>query len=90
MLHRSDMDKFLDLVQVLPEGLVAVEQSGLNQDRVGTVMRAFYASLFSTVAPQFDKLTDSELRELTRRKIAESISNAHAKVIHIIYIYCKN
>lgn len=84
-LRRSDMDKILDLATVIPEGLIASEQPGLGQDRVGTVMRAFYASLFSTVNPHFDKLIDSELRELTRKLTAQSIANAHTKVMFLLF-----
>lgn len=79
-LRRSDIDKLLDLVVLLPEGIVASQQPGLSNDRVGTVMRAFYASLFSTVSPQFDRLVDSELREMAHKQTAEYISKAHAKV----------
>jgi hypothetical protein len=79
-LRRSDMDKLLEVIQLIPEGIVASSQPGLSNDRVGTVMRAFYASLFSTVAPQFDRLLDPELREATRRQTAEAVSEAHAKV----------
>lgn len=48
MLRRSDMDKLLDLVSVIPAGIKASEQPGMSQDRIATIMRAFYASLFST------------------------------------------
>ncbi len=73
------MDKLLELVEVIPLGFVASEQSGLSQDRVGTVMRAFYASLFSTVAPQFERLQDPDLRETTRKRTAEAVADAHSK-----------
>ena len=85
-LRRSDMDKLLELIEVLPEGLglVASEQAGLGQDRIATVLRAFYSSLFSTVAPHFERLHDPELRELTRRHTAEVVADAHAKVHTIV------
>jgi hypothetical protein len=83
-LRRSDLDKLLEVIQVIPEGIVASEQPGLSHDRVGTVMRAFYASLFSTVAPQFDRLLDPELREMTRRHTAEAVAGAHEKVYRVI------
>ena len=35
-LKRSDLDKLLELIEVVPSGLVAVQQVGLGQDRVGT------------------------------------------------------
>jgi hypothetical protein len=79
-LRRSDMDKLLELMDVIPAGMVASQQQGLSQDRVGTVMRSFYASLFSTVAPHFERLQDPDLREATRRQTAETIAGAHAKV----------
>jgi len=78
-LCRSDLDKLLELVTVLPGGLRAVEQMGLGGDRVGTVLRAFYASLFSA-SVQFDRLQDPALRELLRVSIAERLAQAHAQV----------
>lgn len=82
-------------IQVLPEDLVASQQPGLDQDRVGTILRAFYSSLFSTVAPHFERLQDPEFREITRKQTAEVVSNSHAKVrvflLRIVYracIYC--
>jgi hypothetical protein len=81
VFSRSDFDKLLELVEVLPKGLVASEQPGLDQDRVATIMRAFYASLFSTLSsPQFDKIADPEVREETRRLSATAVANAHEKV----------
>ena len=44
-------------------------------------MRAFYASLFSTMAPHFERLQDLELRETTRRSTAEAVAAAHEKVL---------
>lgn len=83
-LRRSDLDKLLELIEVLPADLRAVEQMGLSNDRVGTVLRAFYASLFSTVTSQFERLQDPTLRETMRNGIADQVANAHAKVIY----YC--
>ena len=83
-LHRSDMDKLLELMQVIPEGLATTELPGLGQDRVGTVMRSFYSSLFSTVAPQFERLQDPEMREITRRRTAEAVADAHARVYAMV------
>ena len=83
-LKRSDLDKLLELVEILPEGLVASEQPGLSQDRISTVMRAFYASLFSTIAPQFERLQNPELREITRRQTAEAVADAHAIIYKFI------
>lgn len=79
-LRRSDLDKLLELIEVLPADLRAVEQMGLSNDRVGTVLRAFYASLFSTVTSQFERLQDPTLREIMRNGIADQVANAHAKV----------
>ena len=81
-LHRSDLDKLLELVEALREDLVASQQPGLDLDRVSTVLRAFYSSLFSTVAPHFEKLQDPEFREITRRQTAEVVAEAHEKVIY--------
>lgn len=79
-LHRSDLDKLLELIEVLPADLRASEQLGLSNDRVATVLRAFYASLFSTVASQFERLQDPGLRERMRNGIADQLAAAHAKV----------
>lgn len=83
-LHRSDLDKLLELMDVIPEGLATTELPGLGQDRVGTVMRAFYSSLFSTVAPQFERLQDPDMREITRRKTAEAVADAHGRVYSMV------
>eukprot|EP00598_Pedospumella_elongata_P010656 CAMPEP_0185015088 /NCGR_PEP_ID=MMETSP1098-20130426/99657_1 /TAXON_ID=89044 /ORGANISM="Spumella elongata, Strain CCAP 955/1" /LENGTH=696 /DNA_ID=CAMNT_0027544203 /DNA_START=42 /DNA_END=2129 /DNA_ORIENTATION=+ len=79
-LRRSDIDKLLELIEVLPSDLRAVEQMGLSSDRVSTVLRAFYASLFSTVTSQFERLQDPALREVMRSGIAEQVADAHAKI----------
>lgn len=83
-LRRSDLDKLMELVDALPSDFVASEQSGLDQDRVGTVLRAFYASLFSTIAPQFERLQDPDQRELTRKQSAEAVAKAHEKVYNMV------
>lgn len=85
-LRRSDLDKLLEILEVIPVGIVASQQQGLGQDRVGTVMRAFYASLFSTMTPHFERLQDLELRETTRRATAEAVAAAHEKVSRSDYI----
>ena len=86
IFSRSDLDKLIELMEVLPEGLVASSQPGLSQDRVGTILRAFYASLFSTLSSsQFEKIIDPEVREITRRKSAEIVAAGHEKVIPL---YC--
>jgi hypothetical protein len=79
-LHRSDMDKLVELLEVLPEGMKASEQIGLDQDRVATVLRAFYSSLLSTIAPQFEKLQDPDLREVTRVRSANTIAGSYELV----------
>lgn len=85
IFSRSDLDKLLELIEVLPKGLVASAQAGLSQDRVGTTLRAFYASLFSTLSSaQFEKIIDPEFRETTRRKSAEVVAQGHEKV-HVIF-----
>lgn len=83
-LKRSDMDKLLELMEVIPVGFVAAQQPGLGQDRVGTVMRSFYASLFSTVAPHFERLQDPAARERTRRATADAVALAHEQIHGII------
>ena len=79
-LRRSDLDKLLELIDVVPSNLRAADQLGLSNDRLGTVLRAFYASLFSTVTAQFERLQDPTLRELMRNNIADKVAVAHAKV----------
>jgi hypothetical protein len=79
-LRRSELDKLLELLDVLPKGLCASEQIGLSPDRVATVMRAFYASLFSTMPAQFEKLQEPNLRERTRLRVAQEVAAAHAKL----------
>jgi conserved oligomeric Golgi complex subunit 6 len=83
-LRRSDMDKLLELMEVIPTGIVASQQTGLSPDRVGTVMRAFYASLFSTVTQSFDRLQDPALRERTRKGTAEAVAQAHEKIHAVV------
>ena len=44
------------------------------------VLRSFYASLFSTVSPQFERLHDPMLREVIRNSTADKISQAHDQI----------
>ena len=83
-LRRSDLDKLLEILEVIPVGIVASQQQGLGQDRVATVMRAFYASLFTTMTPHFERLQDLDLRETTRKSTAEAVAAAHEKVRRFI------
>lgn len=83
ILRRSDLDRLVELVDALPSGLQASAQLGLDQDRVETVLRAFYASLFSTVSSQLDRLQDPQLRDVIRGRISAKVSEAYAK-IHVI------
>lgn len=83
-LKRSDLDKILDLIDVLPRDFVASEQPGLSSDRISTVMRAFYASLFSTLTPQFDRLADVLLRESARKAVAIEVARSHEKIHALI------
>lgn len=78
------MDKLLELIEVLPTGLRAVDQVGMGNDRVGTVVRAFYASLFSTVPAQFERLQDPSIKEIIRNSTAERVAAAHSKVHFIL------
>lgn len=82
-LARSGMDKLVESMRALPVGIVASQQTGLGKDKVSTVLRAFYASLFSTVTPQFDKIKDSSLREQAKLRTAQAITQAHA-VAHAV------
>jgi hypothetical protein len=80
-LRRSDLDKLLELIHALPHGICAADQLGLDQDRVATVLRSFYAALFSTISYQHERLQDSEIREKIRQSVAQQLANSHAKVI---------
>ena len=71
------------IYSIFPSSLTSLFPQGLGQDRVGTVMRSFYASLFSTMAPHFERLQDLELRETTRKSTAEAVAAAHEKVTWI-------
>ena len=51
---------------------------------MATIVRAFYASLFSTSAPQFDKLKESDLREVARAATAARIADVHTYVHSVI------
>ena len=85
-LQRSEMDRLLDLVEVLPAGLVASEQPGLSQDQVSSCIRSFYASLFSVSTPLIERLQDLELREHVRIKTSAKISEAYSKVLISIVV----
>ena len=69
-LKRSDMDKLANLVvngtKNGPSSIIGKDQPGLEQGRIAAVMRSFYDSLFSAIAPEFERLQDSHSRELTR------------------------
>ena len=95
MLRRSDMDKLLELADAVSDGNQMTFSSsepppGLGQERVAGVLRAFYASLFATVAPQFVRLQDPETRENTRYRTGEAVAEAYSKVLIIIMIILYN
>ena len=83
-LRRSELDKLLDQVDALPSDLVASHETGLSQERVGTAMRAFYASLFANNTPHFERLSDPILREQTRQRTAEAVADAHVRMCRLI------
>ena len=83
-LSRSGIDKLLELIESLPADLCGSQQVGLGQDRINTVMRSFYSSLFSTMTPQFDKLKTPQMREKARRGTSASIAHAHAVAHNMI------
>jgi len=96
-LKRSDLDSLVELVDVLLatrdtdtslENLCEVLDElplGLGQERVAGVLRAFYSSLFSSVAPHFDRLQDPEIREITRTQSADAVAAAYDKVYKVVY-----
>ena len=51
---------------------------------MGTVLRSFYASLFSTLAPQFERLHDPAVREVIRSGTANRISEAHNRIYDVV------
>lgn len=85
LLQRSDMDKLQDLIELLPETMVASEQPGLGSDRVGTVLRAFYASLVSTGSSLADRITDPDMRESTRKLTAQKVADSYKLVRYCIF-----
>ena len=88
MLQRCDLDHIVDTLDSLPEESVACETPGLGQDRIAGALRSFYSSLFSMVAPSFDRLIDPETRELTRQTTAAAVANIYAKVPFLIFYFC--
>ena len=78
------MDKLVESLHDLPGGIVASNQTGLGNDKVGTILRAFYASLFSTVIPQFDKIKEGRLREQAKLRTAQAITQAHTFVHGVV------
>lgn len=83
-LHRSDLDRLLEMWGSMPHGVRVSEQPGLDQDYVATVMRAFYSSLLSTLAPQFERLHDPTVRERVRKCTAEKVADAHSTAHSLI------
>ena len=90
MLRRSDLDNLLVDLRSVPRGLGPLRNHpGLDADRVGSVCRAFYSSLFSSLtvssaSPQFERLQDPEVRESARRQTAEVVAAAHAELHAIV------
>ena len=80
ILKRSDMDKVMELIEVLPDSLIASEQPGLTQDRLEIVLRAFYASLLSTISSQYERLQDPGTRETVRTLTAEKVAECYKQV----------
>lgn len=83
-LRRSDMDKLVELVEVLPHDLCASEQIGLSADRVATILRAFYSSLFSSLPAQYEKLQDPAVREQIRSVVADRIVHCYSRIHAIV------
>ena len=85
-LMRCDMDKIIDLIDVLPPGLCASEQPGLSNGRVSNILSSLV-----------EKLIDPELRSKCRVKIALAISSEYEKVIFLNFdnnvtyfdVYCR-
>ena len=105
ILRKSELDQLIELIDVLPPGLIASEQTGLYEERIVTILKAFYASLSSGAAAstQLDLLSSLDQREEVRKGVAEALAEAYAKVstyeyllrLHIsfyvlLYIMCYN
>mmetsp|Transcript_10088 Transcript_10088/g.15282 ORF Transcript_10088/g.15282 Transcript_10088/m.15282 type:complete len:682 (-) Transcript_10088:85-2130(-) len=84
ILQRSDMDKISELMEVLPQDMIASEQPGLTPDRVSDSLRAFYSSLCSTGTPLLGNLHDSDLRDQAQNLTAIKISSSYAQVYDMI------
>ena len=82
ILRKSELDQLIELIDVLPSGLIASEQTGLHEERIVTILKAFYASLSSGAAAstQLDLLGSLDQREEVRRGVAEALAEAYAKV----------
>ena len=89
ILRKSELDQLIELIDVLPPGLIASEQTGLYEERVVTILKAFYASLSSGAAAstQLDLLSSLDQREEVRRGVAEALAEAYAKVSTNRYFY---
>lgn len=83
LLQLSEMDKLVDLVELLPESLVASQQPGLGCDRVAVVLRSFYASLVSTGSSLVERLADPDKRESTRKLTARRVANSYKMVVFL-------
>ena len=80
ILRRSDLDRLTDTLRGIPDGVHTAVQPDCSQDRVSTVLRAFYASLFTSVAPQFDRLRDPLVREAARTAAAQHVAQVYTEL----------
>lgn len=88
LLQRSEMDKVVDLIELLPDSLVASEQPGLGADRIGSVLGSFYTSLVSTGSSPVDRLTDPDVREVARNLCARRVSSYYELVLEYSIVIC--
>lgn len=85
VFKRGDLDKLIELIDVLPPDVSASTQTGLGADRLATALRAFYESLNTSVlGMQMDRLIDTTQKELVRLRIATAIADGHNKVSKLV------
>jgi len=84
VLKRGDLDKLIELIDVLPPDVSASTQTGLGADRLASALRAFYESLVASSVMQIDRLIDAGQKELVQLRIATTIADGHAKVSKLI------
>ena len=84
VLKRGDLDKLIELIDVLPPGVSASTQTGLGADRLNSALGAFYESLVASSSLHMDRLVDVTQKELVQLRISTAIADGHAKVSKLV------